>query len=157
MLQRKQTLFLLLAAISAGLTYLFPVATYLRHGQSFVFRTYGVFTGQGVPVADAAMRVPFAIVIGLVCALLLTVIFLYRNRPRQLRLTRLAALLMVAVGAFFFITDRSLLTYLEQGGEVAREYGVSIGLPTLSIVFCAMALRGIKRDEELVRSMDRLR
>lgn len=159
MLQRKQTLFLAIAALCGALTFLFPVDTFTRGlgQQSFVFRTYGVFTADGTPWADASLKVPFAVLIGVLSALLVVLIFLYRNRPRQLRMTRMAALLLIAVQAFLFITDNSIRAYLEQGGRVERSYGLSFFLPLLMIVLVLMAANGIKKDEELIKSMDRLR
>ncbi|HMN06748.1 MAG TPA: DUF4293 domain-containing protein [Flavobacteriales bacterium] len=159
MLQRKQSLFLLLAALCGGLTFLFPVDTFTRglEKQSYVFRTYGVFTADGAAMTDATLKVPFAVLIGVLSALVVALIFLYRNRPRQLRMTRMAALLLIAVQAFLFITDNSIHAYLKQGGPVERSYGPAFFLPLLMIVLVLMAANGIKKDEELIKSMDRLR
>lgn len=157
MLQRKQTLFLAIAAICGVLTFLFPVDTFLRGDQTFVFRTYGIHTGEGVAVADATTRVPFAPVIGVISVLLVVIIFLYRNRPRQLRLTRMAAALVVAVQVFLFITDNSVRVYLEQGERVEHSYGLAFFLPLVMVALLFLAANGIKKDEDLIKSMDRLR
>lgn len=60
MIQRRQTVFLLLAALCGALTFLFPVDSFLRGDQGFVFRTTGFFMADGTPVVDAAVKVPFA-------------------------------------------------------------------------------------------------
>lgn len=157
MLQRKQSLFLLLAAICGALTFVFPVDTFMRGDQTFIFRTYGFFTGEGVPITDATAKVPFAILLGLVSALLLGIIFMYGNRVRQLRLTRMVNLLVMAILVFLFITDNSLRAYLEQGGKVDNSFGIAAILPLLMVVFTLLAERGIRKDEALVKGMDRLR
>ena len=157
MLQRKQSLFLLLAAICGLLTFFFPVDTFTRGDQGFVFRTSGFFMADGAAVVDAPVRVPFHLLLGLLSALLVAIIFLYRNRQRQLRLTRVANLLTVAVMVFLLITDNSIRAYLEQGGKLATNFGPAAILPSLMIIFTLMAERGIRKDEALVRSMDRLR
>ncbi|MBP8822181.1 MAG: DUF4293 domain-containing protein [Flavobacteriales bacterium] len=157
MLQRKQTLFLLLAALCGGLTFLFPVDTFTRGGQTFVFRTTGLFMGDGTEVVDASLKVPFAPVIGLLSAFLLAIIFLYGNRTRQLRLARILNLLVIAVEVFLFITDNSVRAFLELGGEVENRFGPSAVLPLVMVVFVLLAIRGIRKDEQLVKSMDRLR
>lgn len=157
MLQRKQTLFLLLAAVCGGLTFLFPVDTFIRGDQSFVFRTTGFFTGDGANVVDAALKVPFAAVLGLLSALLIGLVFLYRNRPRQMRLARMLNLLLIAVQVFLFITDNSVRAYLEQGGRVENHFGLAALLPLVMVLLVLLAIRGIRKDEALVRSMDRLR
>lgn len=157
MLQRKQSIFLLLAAVCGMLTFLFPVDSFIRGGQAFVFRTTGFFMADGTEVVDAAAKVPFGVLLGFLSVMLLAVIFLYKNRARQLRLTRIVNLLTMAVIVFLFITDNSIRAYLEQGGHVRNTFGISAGLPLLMVVFTLLAERGIRQDEALVKSMDRLR
>ena len=157
MLQRKQTLFLLLAVACGVLTFVFPVDTFTRGDQDYIFHTTGIFTGEGAPVVDALPKVPFAVLLGALSAILLAVVFMFRNRNRQLRLVRIVNLLLVAVTVFLFITDHSIRVHLEQGGKVANQFGLSAVLPLLMIVLAFLAERGIRKDEELVKSMDRLR
>ena len=157
MLQRKQTLFLLLAALCGMLTFLFPVDTFSRGAQVTVFRTYGIFNAQGVPMADGTMKVPLAVLLGALSAMLVVIALLYCNRPRQLRLARMAALLLVAVQAALFITDNSLRAYLGREGRVEHSYGVSFFLPMVMVLLVMLAASGIRKDEELVKGMDRLR
>lgn len=157
MIQRKQSIFLLLAALCGALTFLFPVDSFMRGDQTFEFRTTGFFMSDGTQVVDAAAKVPFAPVIGLLSVLLVVIVFLYKNRPRQLLLARTANLLTMAVVVFLFITDNSIRAYLAQGGRVENTFGISAGLPLLMIVFILLAERGIRKDEALVKSMDRLR
>jgi hypothetical protein len=47
--------------------------------------------------------------------------------------------------------------YLEQGGRVEEHFGVSAILPLVMVVLAFLAERGIRKDEALVRSADRLR
>ncbi len=129
----------------------------MRGDQAFEFRTTGFFMGDGTAVVDAVAKVPFAPVIGLIAVILVVIVFLYKNRPRQLLLARTANLLTMAVVVFLFITDNSIRAYLEQGGRVESTFGVSAGLPLLMIVFILLAEQGIRKDEALVKSMDRLR
>jgi formate hydrogenlyase subunit 3/multisubunit Na+/H+ antiporter MnhD subunit len=157
MLQRKQTLFLLLAAICGALTFLFPVETFTRGDQTYFFRTTGLFMADGTAVVDAALKVPFFIVIGFLAAVLVVAIFLYRNRQRQITVVRAMSLLLVAVAVFLFITGNSVKAYLEQGGRVEEHFGVSAILPLVMVVLVFLAERGIRKDEALVRSADRLR
>lgn len=157
MLQRKQSLFLLIAVVCGVLTFVFPVDTFTRNGQAYIFRTYGLFTAEGVEVVDATLKVPFALVIGLLTVLLGVVIFLYRNRPRQLRLVQTLAALLMAVQVFLYITDNSIRAYLQAGGKVERSFGLSFILPLVMVVLAVLAARNIRKDEQLVRSMDRLR
>jgi glucose uptake protein GlcU len=156
MIQRKQTLFLLLAALLALCTWLFPIATYTSgQAESYNLMTYGLYTADGIEVKDVSMRMPFSIVITILGTALFAAIFMYRNRPRQMRFVRGTYLLILAIIAFMFIGDNSIQAYL--GMHVERTFGLSFVLPLVALVLTIMAERGIRADESLVRSMDRLR
>ena len=157
MLQRKQSLFLALAALLAFSTWLFPSASYQRGETTYELRTSGLFTTEEVEVVDVGLKMPFSIVLTLLGVALLVTVFLYKGRPRQMRFVRGTYLLMLGVIAYMFITDRSVLGYLEEGGAVSASYGLSFILPIVALVLSVMAERAIKADEELVRSADRLR
>jgi hypothetical protein len=157
MWQRKQSVFLLLAAMLAFATWLFPVATYEVGERAYEFRTTGLFVDDGVELADRAMKIPFSIILSVLGTALLVTIALYNNRPRQMRFVRGTYLLMLGVIAFLFITDNSMQAYLEGIGEVESNYGPSFFMPMLILPLAFMAERAIRADEELVRSTDRLR
>ena len=74
-----------------------------------------------------------------------------------MRFVRGTYLLMLGVIAFLFITDNSMRAYLERSGEVVSSYGPSFFFPMVVLVLAFLAERGIRKDEELVRSVDRLR
>ena len=67
------------------------------------------------------------------------------------------AVAALGVIAFLFITDNSMRAYLERSGEVVSSYGPRFFLPMVILVLAFLAERGIRKDEELVRSVDRLR
>jgi uncharacterized membrane protein len=157
MIQRKQTLFLLLAAIGGGLTFLFPVETFTQGDRNFIFQTSGLYLADGTPVVDVGLKVPFHWLIGFLAAVFLAAIFFFKQRRRQLAIVRSANLLLIGATVFLFITSNSVRAWLEQGGRVGATYGASAVLPLAMIVFAFLAERGIRRDEKLVRSMDRLR
>lgn len=157
MIQRQQTIFLFLAAVCGVLTFFFPVETFTQGGREFLFRTTGLFQADGAPVVDASPKVPFAVLLGFLSAVFIVAIFFFRNRKRQLVFVRTANLLVIGTAVFMFITSNSIRAYLEQGGKVLSGYGASALLPLGMIVFAFLAERGIRKDEALVKSMDRLR
>lgn len=158
MWQRKQTLFLGVAALLAFATWLFPVATYERGRDQFIFRTTGLFNTDGIEVADAALKMPFNIILTVLGAALVACIFFFSNRLRQIRFVRGTYLITLGTIAFLFITDNSIQSYLGQGGAtVVSHYGLSFFLPLGTLILSFLAERAIKADEELVRSADRLR
>ncbi|MBK9273214.1 MAG: DUF4293 domain-containing protein [Flavobacteriales bacterium] len=157
MIQRKQTLFLALAAVVAGLANLFPFATYSVADVQVVFRSTGLFLGDGAPLEEASPKVPFAAVLGLLAVLPLVTIFLYRDRARQVRFVRFTYLFALGALAFGVITDRSIQVYMAGRGEVEVAYGPAFAAPVLVLLLAFLAERGIRKDEALIRSMDRIR
>lgn len=157
MLQRKQTIFLVLAALIAFGTWVLPITTYQRGAEIFTLRTTGLFAGNGAEVPDVQMKAPFSVLFTVIGVALLACIFFYTNRPRQARFVRGTYLVILGLIAFLFITDNSVQAYLEQGGTVDSSYGLSFVAPLVMLVLAFMAERAIKADEALVRSTDRLR
>ena len=87
---------------------------------------------------------------GLIAGLGCANIFQYKNRKRQMALCSLGILmLLVWVGIFCY--DHY---YLHGGSTMYPLYAI---LPIVSIILFWMAKKGIKHDDDLVRSADRLR
>ncbi|RSK40592.1 DUF4293 domain-containing protein [Mangrovimonas spongiae] len=136
MLQRIQTLYLLVSAIvSAGLI--------------FVFHLW--VTNDGVKIFAIDNMVYFLLFVGSALLSLIS-IFRFKNRQSQFVLGRLNMILnFILLGLFVY---RSLNL---SGETVVSEKGIGIFLPIISIVFLALANKAIKKDEDLVKSVDRLR
>lgn len=159
MIQRRQTIFLALAALIAFVANLFPFASYQAQGmeQAVVFRTTGLFLADGTVVEEASPKVPFLAVLVVLGLALLVSIFFYRDRPRQVRIVRGTYLVALGAIAFAVITDRSVQVWLAARGPVEVSYGVAFFAPFAVLVLAFLAERGIRADEALVRAMDRLR
>lgn len=146
MIQRIQTVLLFLAAILLGLQFVFPYAE----------AAPGLSGSLGDGVFSVNDRMGLQINTGLALALAIIAIFLYKNRPAQSRITTLAifasTVLAVSVATQCFILIR------EAGSEVVNiHYQPGIALPALSVLLLWIANRFIRKDEELVKSSDRLR
>ena len=98
--------------------------------------------------------------VGLVAAIALTAVFLYKRRLLQIKLCVVNILLLIGFyGAYF------LLPAACGGGgscALAGDAGVTVCpiamvIPAVAIVLSFLAIRGIKKDEKLVKSYDRLR
>ncbi|MCB0444461.1 MAG: DUF4293 domain-containing protein [Gelidibacter sp.] len=136
MLQRIQTVYLLIAAaISAGLIFVFNLWT----------------TNADLPFY-AKDKVVYLSLFLLSAVLSLVSIFNYKNRKFQFVLGRLNIILNFILLGFFVYQS------LNVSGEAdVSEKGIGITLPILSIVFLVLANKAIKKDEDLVKSVDRLR
>jgi len=89
---------------------------------------------------------------GIVAILALIAISLYKNRKLQIKICYLILLLLLLIYALYFIFDRRL-----PFPEVFRLTRYTFVFPFISGVLVYLAIRGIKKDEKLVRSLDRLR
>ncbi|MFD2550235.1 DUF4293 domain-containing protein [Bizionia sediminis] len=136
MLQRIQTLYLLLAAIVSG-------------GLIFVFHLWTTPAGEKMFATDVVY-----VLVGFLLSALLSVIsiFKYTNRQSQFVLGRLNIILNFILLGLFVYQSLNL-----SGETVVSEKGIGIFLPIVSIVFLALANKAIKKDEDLVKSVDRLR
>lgn len=141
MIQRKQTLFLLAVAIIGILMLFVPV---------FEKSTWPVFL---LPVFDSTVissNIYYPIILNiLVIVLSISVIFLYKNRILQYKLANLLILLNVFIIGLLF-----LLPYAKEG-SINYEFGAF--LPIIGAIFAFLAGHFIKKDEQLVRSSDRIR
>lgn len=140
MLQRIQTLYLTAALICTGLLFYFPV---WDSGDATGFATYGA--------GSHALLFILTIILG---AVQFISIFLFRNRKWQTNFCWLALLLTVSYISIFliiFITENDGLKNFIKGIKWAAL------LPMLIILFKALAIRNIQKDEALIRSMNRLR
>src|SRR5450432_649117 len=139
MLQRMQSLWLLLAAIAAFLT--------IR--LSFYSGNIGL-AGQppSFQYLNAGFNIWILIVtIALVCIAIID-IFLYKNRKYQGRLALLGVLISLL----------NIFLYYKQTHRFdAGNYDLTALLALAVPVFFFFAMRGIYRDEKLVKSLDRLR
>jgi len=136
MIQRIQTLYLILAAgISAGLIFVFHLWTNNEEVKVFALDDYlylGLFLGSAL--------------------LSLISIFMFKNRKSQFVMGRLNIILnFILLGIFVYQS-------LNVSGETnVSEKGIGILLPIFSIVCLVLANKAIKKDEDLVKSVDRLR
>ncbi|WP_447637461.1 DUF4293 domain-containing protein [Flavobacterium microcysteis] len=136
MIQRIQTIYLVIAFIIMGnLPFVFPLET----------SSTGVKTFAADHLLDISLFTLSAL-------LSLITIFLFKNRKLQFVLCRLNIILnLILLGLFVYHS-------LSLSGEVATsEKGIGMFLPIFSIVFLVLANKAIKKDEDLVKSVDRLR
>ncbi|SFN88288.1 protein of unknown function [Bizionia echini] len=136
MLQRIQTLYLMLAAIVSG-------------GLIFVFELWT--TPQGVKIFAADINYILALFLGSALLSVLS-IFRFKSRKSQFMLGRLNIILNFILLGLFVYQSLNL-----SGETVVSEKGIGIFLPIVTIVLLALANKAIKKDEDLVKSVDRLR
>ncbi|MFT4665516.1 MAG: hypothetical protein ACI8YQ_003319 [Polaribacter sp.] len=147
MIQRIQSLFLLLAAACAFALFAFPFASVplVDSNASLIFAD-GMFDIRD----HVAMLALFCIAGGLA----FVGIFMFRNRKTQLIVARLAIIANIiglVLALVIFMQESKSLGNVEPNDEMG------LFLPMLFLIFGGLALWFIGKDEKLVRSMDRLR
>ena len=85
-------------------------------------------------------------------ALAIIAILLFKNRQNQFVTNRLNMILNLFLLGFFVYRSLNL-----SGETLVSEKGIGMLIPVFSIVFLVLANRAIKKDEDLVKSVDRLR
>lgn len=112
----------------------------------------GVLSDTVYNIHDSTILIALTALGGIVT---LAAIFVFKNRGLQTRLSYLGIVLAILLGLV-----ACLLIYNERTLEVEGlqiEDGIGIWPPIAAIVFCILAGRFIKKDDQLVKSMDRLR
>nr|WP_315251613.1 DUF4293 domain-containing protein [uncultured Flavobacterium sp.] len=137
MIQRIQTVYLIITFLLIGvLPFIFPLWT-LNDGKDYFFMQNQIY----------------AILLGLSTAITFYSIISFKKRQTQFVANRLNIVLnLILLGLFVHHS-------LNLSGETAAvsEKGIGMFLPVLAIVFLVLANKAIKKDEDLVKSVDRLR
>lgn len=152
MIQRKQTLWLLLAAVCLALTLAMPVGTIISTDLTFSDLTALGF-GDDVNAAVGA-HTPWGVLTLTVLALVAAVlaIFGFKNRAKQLKTTNIMMLLSALAIVVTYIYVQS---YTPEGFMNDLKPGCVLYFVAYAAGF--MARRGIRKDDELVKAADRIR
>ena len=142
MIQRKQSLYLFIAALlNAGVFYFDLYKTHTM--------VNGADTLGQLRVSDHYPSLLLALVMTL---LPFITIFMFGNRKRQMRMSFVSILAVIS----FITLTLSRVTRITPPPS-SGSYWIGAVLPVIAVVFLFLAILGIRRDENLVKSMDRLR
>ncbi len=150
MLQRIQSLFLLLAAAAMLLATVTPLAYFMNESDQVVFEAMGIYL-NGI-LNDSTWGL---FVIGLVSTVLaLITVFVYKKRMLQIRFSIFNIVLMIG---FYLYFGFLIYTIYPVESLQFQKVGVGIIMPVIAIILTILAIRNIGADEALVRSLQRLR
>lgn len=146
MIQRIQSVWLFLAAMLCGLLFIMKLyAVDVPSLMGIAHQPYGV--------RDAG-HVGLFIMAGIITVLPLVAIFFYGNRARQKGLVWLSILGVLG----FMMMALMKITGVEAqnpGPQVTYSFGLLV--PVVALIFMILAVAGIRKDEKLIKSLDRLR
>ena len=136
MIQRIQSIYL---ALAFGITAILP----------FIFHLWKLENGETVYFMS---NILYSLLFGLSTTLSIVSLISFKKRQQQFVMNRLNIILnLILLGLFVYRT----LTV--SGETVVSEKGIGMFLPIVAIVFLVLANKAIKKDEDLVKSVDRLR
>ena len=152
MIQRIQSVYLLIVCILLGTLFVYPFAELLAsNGQLFVYN----FNGLTISGEEKLylLTVPPVILLSITVFIALMSIFLYKKRILQMRLSSFNIILMIGfVGLNYYY----LHNFSKQLDGVIS-YQIAAVFPLIAAILSFLAVRAIGKDEALVRSMDRIR
>ena len=146
MIQRKQTLFLLLAFVMTVVCMASQVGVLVGQFSSLSVYNLWVVDGDG---HRSFLTWPLFASLMLASLLSLATIFLYTRRKLQARLCLLHMLLLLLWYVLLAVIPASA------GGSLVVQWPAV--LPAVAVILSFMAHKGVLADEKLVRSLDRIR
>lgn len=145
MIQRIQSILLFLAGVAFFSVFSLDFATSNKPNP-------GVLADQVYNVQDSGILMALAIIGGIAS---LGAILLFRNRGLQMRVSYLSVVMAILLPVVAFLLIYNERTLEVQGLEISD--GLAIYPPLIALVLAIVAGRYIKKDDKLVKSMDRLR
>lgn len=150
MIQRKQTIFLLLSLVLTVICLCSPIGEYRSDGMAADLQVYNLWIDNGGR-HDYSVLWQFLILL-VTCPITLKAIFSYTDRMLQSRLCLynivLSLLWYAAFIVAFYVVGKDGYAFIAGFGAV---------LPLVSAILFFMARSAIIADEKLVRAADRIR
>ena len=147
MIQRIQTLYLLLSTVLVSLLLLLPFAEITKDGAVFLMNFKGILL-DGTVIQSGIIILLLVVVIVIMH---IYAILKFKKRLLQIQVIKFTIWgLLGLFGMFFFIA------YSTFSGSVTN-FKISHVFPVIAIILDWLAMRAIKKDEALIRSIDRIR
>ena len=147
MIQRIQSLYLTVTVILCATLFALPFAEIATNGSVYLFNSKGISL-DGVVQQSGVFVV---IVIALIAVLHLISIFSYKNRMLQKKIVLVGMISLLGLFGLLFYYSYFSFT----GAKISFQTGFIF--PLIAIIIDYLAIRGIDKDEALIRSIDRIR
>ncbi|MFW6019712.1 MAG: DUF4293 domain-containing protein [Bacteroidales bacterium] len=155
MIQRIQTVYMFLGVLITVAIFIFPIASFeLANGEQLQYKLMDFDVLFSLELGKQQLFTP-VISNWLTGLLLLVNIFLYKNRKLQKRLLMIIVVINLGtLGGAFYVADQ-----IESLNNISTQasYQIGIYLPLLILILLVLANNGIRKDDKLVKSADRLR
>lgn len=153
MIQRIQSIFLLLSAAFMGGMFISKLAWFTSQGTTYEMLLTGVSPNLTLTDGSAVSMIPLIAFVAFVCLLSFVALFLFKNRVLQMRITVVSAILKIGVMGIVYYYASHIAGLLNT--EFSLFY--PFVFPFIALIFDFLAIKNIARDEALVRAADRIR
>ncbi|MBN2667904.1 MAG: DUF4293 domain-containing protein [Bacteroidales bacterium] len=153
MIQRIQSLYLLISGILYALLFWLPLNEMINGTHVIRLYIYGLYEVVGDTQEIVSESYP-TLILSTIALIFSTIsIFLFKNRKAQMRLSLYTSILSIGIAflVFFFIYR------ISDNNHTGIGFSVGLLFPILSSFFSYMAFRAIKKDDDLIKSIDRIR
>lgn len=144
-----------ISAIISGLLFVFNLASFEYGETSMNLSVLGVDNQIDATYFGDAYTWPLIALSALMIVLPIVTSFLYKKRQSQVKLCQLDILLNVVFVVLVFMYYTSDVQKNINSEDV--KYGLGIYIPLVSMILNFLAIKGIKKDIELLKSVDRIR
>lgn len=155
MIQRIQTIFLFLATVFAGILFFTPIFSFNYGGDLMKLTILGVKNANEALAFAATYSLPLILITILIVAVPMVTIFMFKKRELQLKLSSLNVFLNAALCGLIFLFYASDIEKRVDVEAVSYLFGTYI--PLINMVLSVLSMRWIKKDIDLIKSVDRLR
>ncbi len=152
MIQRIQTVYLLIVTILTGIVIFFPTADFYSLQEGVFELNYKGLIGENGALITSTWNI--TLLMAVVFLLSFVSIFFYKKRILQIRIIVFNIVLMLgyyALLVYWIFKIKASLTDSEVSLSLIASF------PLINIILSYLAIRAIGKDEALVRSLDRLR
>jgi hypothetical protein len=155
MIQRIQSLYLLLTTLQSFLFLKGSFFNFTDGSGSVIKVTFTKLIRESSVVQQATTDNTFLLAFFILAIPVISIIsiMLFKKRSLQLWLVRFLIMLVVA----FIIASGLCIYNVMTKYDSVIDPGFRMAIPLLQLVFSVLAWRGIKKDDDLVKSYDRLR
>jgi len=155
MIQRIQSVYLSLITLLSLLFLTGFFLTFTEKSGSLIRVTFnGIFranAGQNLELIEKLL--PLSVLIILIPILSLIAVFIFKNRKIQMRVV----LILIILNIVFIISLIHVSFRIISKFDATIIPGIKMILPVLILIISILAYRGIRKDDQLVKSYDRLR
>jgi hypothetical protein len=154
MIQRIQTIYLIIAAVLLVLLFSNPVAEILISKELVLVFKFNRIMPLSVSDFRPVSAWPVEVLLFSILLVGISTIFLYKYRILQMRLCVLNIFLMFGLAGMIYFLTR--ITLKQWNGQESL-FLWPIVIPFISIILTFLAFKAVQKDEKLVRSYDRIR